>query len=312
MSTENDKKYFSNKIQDTGALEHSTFTYGLFKDHFWYPQALGVRPFVNAKKPESLPIKDIQADVQKVQSTLSVLNRLDSKLMELNDLSILQNKSTHSKLALRHNQSDISKVSEKMHEDDKKQKAQVFNSKKFKLSANFQDYLQSVNESWRVEEIPGIRFFADKIDVLFYGLSEFDTKDASSTPLPPMSLVQSDQDLLGKMIKSINLAEGSFLRCPTFKGHQSLDHILNVISYFKPKMVVTLGAAATNIFLDNRIRLSNVHGEVQMRNFQLEDKANPLSVNIFPLFHPDLLEINMSMKKTAWIDLQRLKTFLTE
>lgn len=315
------KPYFSNLLNKSteSSSENSTakksYAYGLFKRNFWYPQAIGISPIAEESAPvisqldQAVKLGD-KFEIKKIHSSIGALNRLDSKLSELNDQSVIHSRSVHSKLIESHNLSDIALASEKKVAQDKQQKAQAFSSKEFSLYDSFEDYLKSLNTEWKVDEIPGISSFDNRVDVVFLGLSEIENKELQNMPLAPFSLVKSDQDLLGKMINSITLDQGRFLRCPTIGGHQALEHALNVIKYFKPKIVVTLGAAATNIFFENRIRLSNVHGDIQVKNFKLQNLNETLSVNVFPLFHPDLLEINVSMKKTAWIDLQRLKSII--
>lgn len=311
------KPYFSNILSKSGATPKSakkSFAYGLFKQHYWYPQAIGVDSNIESSASrsgldESKKLGDT-FELKKIQSTIGNLNRLEAKLSQINDTSSVNARASHTKLIERHNLTDLARASEKKFAQDKEEKSHTFNSKEFEIYSNFEDYLSSINPAWTLSEIPGIKSFDERIDVLFLGLMDIELKDSGNMPLAPFSLVKSDQDILGKMISSIGLDQGHFLRSPTVRGHQALEHALNVIKYFKPKVVVTMGAAATNIFFDTRIRLSNVHGDIQVKSFKIKDSAEVLSVNIFPLFHPDLLEINVSMKKTAWIDLQRLRTIL--
>jgi len=117
-------------------------------------------------------------------------------------------------------------------------------------------------------------------------------------------------DLLGKMIFSMKLNEGEFLRAPLVGKSDSeiLENILNEIVFFKPEVVITLGAVATNILYGKKEKLSKVHGEEFDRQAKL--KKGQVDFKFFPIFHPDLLQINPSMKRTAWIDLQKIMKLL--
>lgn len=72
----------------------------------------------------------------------------------------------------------------------------------------------------------------------------------------------------------------------------------------RPEFVIALGALATEVLLGQKERLSSVHGKFFARTFSSNDTE--LKTLVVPIFHPDLLIINPSMKKTAWIDLQKI------
>jgi hypothetical protein len=113
-------------------------------------------------------------------------------------------------------------------------------------------------------------------------------------------------DLLGKMIFSMKLNDGEFLRAPLVGKSDSeiLENTLKEIIFFKPEVVITLGAVATNILYGKKEKLSKVHGSEFDRQIKLE--KSQIDFKLFPIFHPDLLQINPSMKRTAWIDLQKI------
>jgi len=176
----------------------------------------------------------------------------------------------------------------------------------YKIDANFEDYLKSINLSWSVSQITGIDSFKENVDVLFFGLDEISLTDLPDTT--PISLIESEQDLLGKMIKAMNLKEGSFVRIPLIKSKNELEFLLGALNYFKPRVIVPLGATSTNIVLERKVKLSNVHGQLEKKAFKLNGDDHVVDVS--PLFHPQLLEINQSMKRTAWIDMQKLMEFI--
>jgi DNA polymerase len=174
--------------------------------------------------------------------------------------------------------------------------------KEYSIENNFNTYLTSICSTWSTDSIVGINAFDKELDVLFVGLDEFSLEDLPEAT--PLSLIESEQDLLGKMIKAMNLREGRFLRLPLLKGEKDLEFILAAVKFFNPKVVVPLGANSTNIILEKRVKLSNVHGQFEKKAFKLN--GEDLILNISPLFHPQLLEINQSMKRTAWIDMQKV------
>ncbi len=75
-----------------------------------------------------------------------------------------------------------------------------------------------------------------------------------------------------------------------------------------PEVVVSLGALATNLLLGRQERLSQVHGQILPREVLAED--GPLNFALVPLFHPEFLLINPNMKRTAWIDMQKIMVHL--
>lgn len=176
----------------------------------------------------------------------------------------------------------------------------------FEVAEDYNAYLKSFCPTWSVDSIVGIDSFNERIDVLFLGLDEFSENDLPEST--PLSLIESDQDLLGKMIKAMNLEQGRFLRLPLLSGDKELEFTVAAIQYFKPKVVVPLGAHSTNIMLEKRVKLSNVHGQFEKKAYRVN--GEDMIVEVSPLFHPQLLEINQSMKRTAWIDMQKVMKFV--
>ncbi len=119
-----------------------------------------------------------------------------------------------------------------------------------------------------------------------------------------------NSELLGKMIIPMKLEEGEFVR--TFLVGKSEDEILqnllSEISLFKPQVVISLGAVSTNFLYGRKEKLSKIHGSEIER--AIESDGSDVKFTLFPIFHPDLLEINPSMKRTAWMDLQKVMKYL--
>ncbi len=125
-------------------------------------------------------------------------------------------------------------------------------------------------------------------------------------------------DLLGKMIGAMKLCPGEFNR---FAFNQNLEEVndleanltnpsietielLEQIKKFKPSIVVSLGATVTNILLGKRDKLSGIHGQFIEKKVSLNNES--YTYQLMPIFHPDFLVINPNMKRTAWIDLQKV------
>ena len=121
-------------------------------------------------------------------------------------------------------------------------------------------------------------------------------------------------DLLGKMITAMKLKPQEFER---FAFNEALDEINDLeqnlkspdsataelfatITKVKPQIVVSLGATVTNVLLGRREKLSGIHGQF------IEKTIDSHHFAMMPLFHPDFLLINPNMKRTAWIDLQKV------
>jgi uracil-DNA glycosylase family 4 len=152
-----------------------------------------------------------------------------------------------------------------------------------------------INSNAAIVAKPGL---AALIEVLFVG----DTFDG-----------QGD-DLLGKMIGAMKLSANEFYRHPMeaelddisdlAKNQEvpslATQKLLNIIFEKRPKVVVSLGATVTNILLGKREKLSTIHGQFFERQY------NSYHYSLMPIFHPDFLVINPNMKRTAWIDLQKV------
>lgn len=85
----------------------------------------------------------------------------------------------------------------------------------------------------------------------------------------------------------------------------SCEEGMKVAAHFKPEIIVTLGAQATQFVLKGQERLSQVHGQFFQRKIE-----GIGSFTIVPLFHPSILETNQNMKKTAWADMQKIMKHL--
>ena len=126
------------------------------------------------------------------------------------------------------------------------------------------------------------------------------------------------EDLLGKMIVAMKLRPGEFNRVLLNEKLEDVHdlaknltepsietvELLQQIKKFKPNIVVSLGATVTNILMGKREKLSGIHGQFFEKILTLDNES--YTYQLMPIFHPEFLLINPNMKRTAWIDLQKV------
>ena len=140
-----------------------------------------------------------------------------------------------------------------------------------------------------------------QVKVVFYG----ETSKLSS------NATESDQranELLDKMIAAMRLESGAVVSLLTSDEGLAFDELISGLYHCKPQFVVSLGAIATNTILGRKEKLTRVHG--QFFPIKIQHESESCQVNLMPLFHPDFLLINPNMKRTAWIDLQKIMSEL--
>lgn len=109
-------------------------------------------------------------------------------------------------------------------------------------------------------------------------------------------------EFFSKMISAMKLNPSEFLIYPSeSEGNDLGKEVMEMTAYFLPEVIVTLGASATHKILKTQERLSLVHG--QFFNREIENIGIS---TIVPLFHPSIIETNQNMKKTAWVDMQKI------
>ncbi len=109
------------------------------------------------------------------------------------------------------------------------------------------------------------------------------------------------RELLNKMIGAMKLDTNEYKLIGELKSELILDQLKEL----RPLVVITLGASAANLILQGQERLSKIHG-----NFfpiQIDDNYH---TQVVPLFHPSFLLINPGMKKSAWMDMQKIMDFI--
>ena len=110
-------------------------------------------------------------------------------------------------------------------------------------------------------------------------------------------------ELFERMIMAMKLDPSEVIVFPV-EGTDESDYskeVMEVAAFYKPEIIITLGAKATQKILKSNDRLTVVHG--QFFNRRMGDRGN---FQVVPLFHPSIIETNQNMKKTAWADMQKI------
>jgi hypothetical protein len=105
--------------------------------------------------------------------------------------------------------------------------------------------------------------------------------------------------LFRKMVGAMKLTSEEF-KVMALNSNETLDLFKNIADFYKPSVVVTLGAKAISKLLDKKTRLSSVHGQ------RYTGDVNSHNFDIFPIFHPAYLLFNQDMKMTTWTDMQKI------
>lgn len=136
-----------------------------------------------------------------------------------------------------------------------------------------------------------------EIEVIFYGeASKLGKGDSDQRAL----------ELLQKMIMAMRIETHKVVSI--LSENDLSEELARGIFHSKPKFVISLGAVATNNLLGRKEKLTRVHG--QFFPLKLESNGDLFETQLMPLFHPDFLLINPNMKRTAWIDLQKIMSEL--
>lgn len=124
--------------------------------------------------------------------------------------------------------------------------------------------------------------------------------------LPAFSLKTSE--FFSRMILAMKFEAHEVLLYPSEGNGKTLaSEVMEVAAFFKPKVIITLGASATHRILKVQDRLDILHG--QFFNKRLGSDS---TVTIVPLYHPAIIETNVNMKRTTWADMQKIMKHLQD
>ena len=142
-----------------------------------------------------------------------------------------------------------------------------------------------------------------KLQVLFvYNYST----DALALSQEERSNAPSEQ-LLDRMISAMKMESDRFEKLVVESGEREV--FLKYLCDREVEIVVPMGAVATNLVLGKQERISMVHGKffdkiLTYKNNQVRQ------FKIVPVFNPEMILINPSMKRSTWMDLQKIMEHL--
>lgn len=142
-----------------------------------------------------------------------------------------------------------------------------------------------------------------KLQVLFvYNYST----DALALSQEERSNAPSEQ-LLDRMISAMKMESDRFEKLVVESGEREV--FLKYLCDREVEIVVPMGAVATNLVLGKQERISMVHGKFFDK--ELTYKNNQVrQFKIVPVFNPEMILINPSMKRSTWMDLQKIMEHL--
>ena len=110
-----------------------------------------------------------------------------------------------------------------------------------------------------------------------------------------------------RMIMAMKLEPSEVLVYPVEKGEEAdlSAEVVRIALFYNPEIVITLGGKATQKVLKSNDRLTHIHGQFHERKVE-----NQGTLQIVPLYHPSILETNLSMKKTTWDDMKKIMKHL--
>lgn len=159
------------------------------------------------------------------------------------------------------------------------------------FSLNFEKELP--HHLGEIGEIPMGWNLEPKIPVAFVGEKPKDWNDEAP-----------GQDILSKMIKAMgfSIKEVAILFLPKEDETNTQELLHRELAFYQTKWVISLGARAASLLIGRKERLNQIHGKIM--EVEAIHGASSHQFELLPIFHPDYLQINPSMKKTAWEDLQ--------
>ncbi|MBH47399.1 MAG: hypothetical protein CME71_04445 [Halobacteriovorax sp.] len=139
------------------------------------------------------------------------------------------------------------------------------------------------------------------IKIIFYG-------ESSKLGDPSQASGTRAAELLDKMVSAMKIPEDQVLKLLSEEkleeSSEFFESFMKGLLFSRPAFVVSLGALATNTLIGRKEKLTRIHG--QFFPIKIESGDDKCQIQLMPLFHPDFLLINPNMKRTAWIDLQKI------
>ena len=113
-------------------------------------------------------------------------------------------------------------------------------------------------------------------------------------------LTQQRLELLHKILASMKLNSDQYEISQDWTSTFSLETLSSSLIATPCRIIFMVGAPVAQHFLGKEIKLSQVQGKLQKYSHNNED------FHFIPLFHPDFIAINPTIKKMAWESMQKL------
>ena len=180
------------------------------------------------------------------------------------------------------------------------------------LAQDSQTLIQSLSLEPEILEILLSKKFAGAVKVLFVAENFRSYSDVK----PDLKSGMINEILAGfplktaeffeRMIVAMKLSSSEIILYPVENQEQDLsDQVMSIAAFYKPEVIITLGAKASQKILKSQERLSLLHGQFFKRTIE-----GAGSFQVVPLYHPSIIETNLAMKKTAWADMQKIMVHL--
>lgn len=120
-------------------------------------------------------------------------------------------------------------------------------------------------------------------------------------------LPQKTAEYFERMIMAMKLEPSEVMIYPVEKNEESdlSAEVIRVALFLRPEVIITLGGKAAQKILKLNDRLTHIHGQFHERKVDGHG-----TLQIVPLYHPSIVETNISMKKTTWADMQKIMKHL--
>lgn len=188
-------------------------------------------------------------------------------------------------------------------EEDLESKTLNFNGGEIKLKEatgyrnSFALNLKTPIESAVKEKAKVIFLFDEERNSEFSGLEKFTDKGLAELFLKMvtdgMKLSSPDYDLTS-----------IFLEDKT----SNLNTLISKVLAHKPKMIISLGAKATNSLLETNLRMAELHGKFFDLSFKSENEDHVLK--LMPILSLDIINISKDKKRIVWEDLKKAIQYL--
>jgi hypothetical protein len=276
----------------------------LFASSWAYKEVKVIKPEPIEKALEK-PVDSLNA---RLEEAIGDISKVTEKTVILDSLNVFGSEKLENKPAFQFSGGELAKkdestsssIAREVHTKSFIELIELVKSKR-NITENL---LRFTNQEFSVEERLKVMFITDDGAVNTETVPEF---------LEPFAPYFEDEvsHLFYKMIKAMKLTEiDYYISSIQFDGKEDVDLLFDEVQFFKPELIITLGALASHKVLDSKERLKDCHGQISKIQITDQTKTTALDIAVMPLFSPTLLQTAPNMKKTAWKDMQKAMEYL--